>query len=295
MAREIKEIKRQITDNYITNATVAATYKLDPVKTFEQQFSKVSIENILFDTIAFAIWLFEKLLDQNRIEISDEITKSRIHNQKWYREKALAFMMGKSLSESDIYDTSNMKKEEIQVAKIIANAAPVKMQGYLRMKVVKRIAEELVPLSSTELKAFESYMNTVTDAGTYVIPTTNVADDLKLQLDIYYNEMILAQDGSHLDGTSQTPVLDVINEYLKSLRFNGAFVETKLIDEIQTIQGVSMVKIVKAWSKYGTYDYDSTINPNAGLINEIRIADAGYMKLDEENTFINYIAFTDYE
>lgn len=295
MAREIKEIKKQITENYITNATVVARYKLDPVKTFEQQFSKVSIENLLFDTIAFSIWFFEKILDKNRTDIAGEIAKSRIHNQKWYREKALAFMFGHTLLESDVYDFSNMKEEQIQQAKIIANAAPVKMQGYLRMKVVKRVGEELAPLSLTELNAFESYMNTVTDAGTYVIPTTNVADDLKLHLDIYYNEMILAQDGSYLDGTAQTPVLDCINEYLKSLRFNGAFVETKLMDEIQTIKGISMVKIVGAWSKYGTYSYDSINNPNTGLINEIRIADAGYMKLDESKMNINYIAFTDYE
>ncbi|QQU02601.1 hypothetical protein [Myroides odoratus] len=295
MAREIREIKKQITDTYIANAVVKETYKLDPVKTFEQQFSKVSIENLLFETIAFALWFFEKLLDQNKVEINEEIAKSRIHNQKWYREKALDFMFGQSLSESDQYDITGLTEKEIQQAKIIANAAPVKMQGYLRMKVVKRKKEELHPLSPAELKAFESYMNRVTDAGTYVIPTTNVADDLKLHLDVYYNEMILAQDGSRLDGTLQHPVIDVIHDYLKSLRFNGAFVETKLMDEIQQIEGVSMVKIVAAWSKYGFYDYESTQNPNVGLINEVRTADAGYMKLDETNTVITYKPFMEYE
>lgn len=295
MAREIREIKKQMTDHYIANAAVSKTYNLDPVKTFEQQFSKVSIENMLFDTLAFAIWLFEKLLDQNKVDINEEIAKSRIHNQKWYREKALDFMFGRSLTESDRYDTTDLTEKEIQEAKIIANAAPVKMQGYLRMKVVKRKGEELHPLSPAELKAFESYMNRVTDAGTYVVPTTNAADDLKLHLDVYYNEMILAQDGSRLDGIVQKPVIDVINSYLKSLRFNGAFVETKLMDEIQKIEGVSMVKIVGAWSKYGFYGYESTENPNVGLINEVRIADAGYMKLDETNTVVNYKAFMDYE
>lgn len=291
MARELSEIKQQITDEWINNETIQEKYTLVSGQTFEQQFSKVSVENILFSVIVFAIWMFEKLIDQNQSEINQQIANSRIHTLNWYREKALAFMFGYELNESDIYDTTGLTDEQIAAAKIIANAAPVKMQGSLRLKVVKRLGNELAPLSPAELNAFESYMNSVTDAGTYVIPTTNVADDLKLTLDIYYNDQILAGDGSRLDGTANTPVLDAIKDYLKSLRFNGAFIGTKLQDEIQEVQGVNMVKIVGAWSKYGLYDYDTTINPNAGKINEVRVADAGYMKLDEANTEINFIAF----
>lgn len=293
MARDQKEIKLQITDEWINNETIQEKYTLVPGQTFEQQFSKVSLENILFSVIAFAIWYFEKLIDQNQTEINEQIANSRPHTLKWYREKALAFMFGYELNESDIYDTTGLTDEQIAAAKIIAKAAPVKMQGSLRLKVVKRTGDELAPLSPAELNAFESYMNSVTDAGTYVIPTTNVADDLKLTLDIYYNDQILAGDGSRLDGTASTPVLDAIKDYLKSLRFNGAFIGTKLQDEIQTVQGVNMVNIVGAWSKYGLYDYENTINPNAGKINEVRVADAGYMKLDEVYTEINFIPFAD--
>jgi len=293
MARDQKEIKLQITDEWINNETIQEKYTLVPGQTFEQQFSKVSVENILFSVIAFAIWFFEKLIDQNQTEINEQIANSRIHTQKWYRQMALDFMFGYELGDLDIYDTTGLTGEQIAAAKIIANAAPVKMQGSLRVKVVKRVGDELAPLSPAELNAFESYMNHVTDGGTYVIPTTNVADDLKLTLDIYYNDQILAGDGSRLDGTANTPVLDAVKDYLKSLRFNGAFIGTKLQDEIQTVQGVNMVNIVGAWSKYGSYDYDSTINPNAGKINEIRVADAGYMKLDEANTVINFIPFAD--
>ena len=286
MARSINEIENQIITEIQNNEVL--NQNLTSV-------SKSAVWRNMVHIFAYCIHFFERLLDQNKTEVDQQIAKSRIHNQKWYREKALAFMFGKQLNDSDIYDTSDMTEQEIAEAKIIANAAPVKMQGYLRMKVVKSLGDELGPLSTTELTAFESYMNYVTDAGTYVVPTSNQADDLKLQLDVYYDPMILAQDGSRLDGTIQTPTLDVINSYLKSLRFNGAFVETKLMDEIQSVHGVTMVKIVGAWSKYGSYDYDSTINPNAGKINEVRIADAGYMKLDQENTTINYIAFSDYD
>lgn len=284
MARSINEVENQIITEIQNNE--ALNENLTSV-------SKSAIwRNIVF-VFAYCIHLFEKLIDQNRTEMNDEIAKSRIHTQKWYREKALAFLFGYNLNDSDEYDTTELTDEQIATAKIIANAAPVKMQGYLRLKVVKRVGDELAPLAPTELNAFESYMNYVTDAGTYVIPTTDVADDLKLTLDVYYNDLILAGDGSRLDGTDATPVLDAIKNYLKSLRFNGSFIESKLEKEIEAVDGVTMVKVVGAWSKYGSYDYESTINPNAGKINEIRIADAGYMKIDEANTVINFIPFAD--
>lgn len=284
MARSINEIENQIITEIQNN---------EFLKDYLTSVSKSAIWRNMVFVFAYCIHFFEKLMDQNQSEINKQITNSRIHTLNWYREKALAFMFGYELNESDIYNTTGLSDEQIASAKIIANAAPVKMQGSLRLKVVKRAGNELAPLSPSELNAFESYMNHVTDGGTYVIPTTNVADDLKLTLDIYYNDQILAGDGSRLDGTANTPVLDSIKDYLKSLRFNGAFIGTKLQDEIQTVQGVNMVKIVGAWSKYGLYDYDTIINPNAGKINEIRIADAGYMKLDEANTIINFIPFTD--
>jgi len=295
MARELNEIKLQITSEFIANTDVIAKYELTPGQTFEQQFSKISLENIIFNVFAFVMWMFEKFIDQNKSEIDTLIDNSKIHTQKWYREKALAFMFGYDLNESDNYDTNGLTDAQINSAKIIANAAPIKMQGYLRMKVVKRVGDELAPLAPAELNAFGAYMNYVSDAGTYVIPTTGPADDLKLQLDVYYNQLILAGDGSRLDGTNLNPVKTAIKDYLKSIRFNGSFVESKLEKELEAVDGVTMVKTVGAWSKYGTYTYESTNNNNVGKVNEIRVADAGYMKLDETNTIINYIPFTDYE
>lgn len=295
MARELNEIKLQITSEFIANTDVIAKYELTPGQTFEEQFSKISLENIIFNVFAFVLWMFEKFIDQNKSEIDTLIDNSKIHTQKWYRGKGLNFMYGYDLNESDNYDTNGLTDAQINSAKIIANAAPIKMQGYLRMKVVKRVGDELAPLAPAELLAFKSYMNYVADAGTYVIPTTGSADDLKLQLDVYYNPLILAGDGSSLDGTNLNPVKTAIKDYLKSIRFNGSFVESKLEKELEAVDGVTMVKTVGAWSKYGTYTYESTNNNNVGKVNEIRVADAGYMKLDETNSIINYIPFTDYE
>ena len=140
---------------------------------------------------------------------------------------------------------------------------------------------------------FTTYMNRIADAGTTVIPTTASHDDLKLELDIYYDPTILNNQGKRLDGANDTPVIDAINNYLTGIEFNGKFISTKQTDVLQKVEGIVLPVIKKAWSKYGSHNYTDTDIQRVGLINEIRIADAGYMRLDEEATIINYIAYTD--
>lgn len=285
-----------MTTAFINNPVIQERYGLTPGNTFEQEFSIVSLENIFFEIVAFSIWSLEKLWDIFRKENDDKIAASRVHTRRWYRQKALDFMYGYELVETDSYDLTGLTDEQIAEAKIIANAAVVKMvvsgRGILRVKVVKSESEEgedLGPLSPQELTAFRAYMNRVSDAGTLVVPTTAVADDLKLKIDIYYDALVLNNLGQRNDGTDNEPVHNGIKGYLGSLDFNGSFVKTKLEDALQLVQGVQFVNIKGAWSKFGTYSYNSTA-PGVGLIDEIRTADAGYMKLDEDELELNFIA-----
>ena len=50
---------------------------------------------------------------------------------------------------------------------------------------------------------------------------------------------------------------------------------------MQNVEGVKIPKIREAYSKYGDFDYAE--------IDETYIARAGYMRLDLDNTVINYV------
>ncbi len=63
MARSIAEIKKTMTDGFVTNEEAKARYGLDTSKTFDEQFSKVSIESILYYVVASAIYILEVLSD----------------------------------------------------------------------------------------------------------------------------------------------------------------------------------------------------------------------------------------
>ncbi len=287
-----------MTSAFVDDETIKTKYGLTPGNTFEQEFSSVSLENILFEIVAFCIYTLEVLMDLFRADVERRIAETRPHTKDWYRQKALAFLYGYTLAESDIYDTTGSTDAQIEAAKIVTNAAAVKTilsgAGALRLKAVTTIANEYAPLDNLQKDALSEYMNLVSDAGTTVIVTTGPGDDLKLTLDLYYDPLVLAADGSRLDGTDPTPVPNAIKAYLKSIQFNGQLVLSFLENELATVSGVRVPVVKNAWSKYATYAYtDVVADQSAGPIDEIRVADAGYMKLDESQLNINYIPYTE--
>lgn len=303
MGRSITDIQQTILDAKSTASELSA---LEVLTTNEQTLndanstSKVAIWRLWVWIVAFAQFIQEQYWDALKVELEKKIAESRIHTPKWYREKALDFLYGVPLiPDKDYYDLSLLTPAQISAAKIVSNAASVRVvqngYGTLRLKVVRTIDNEYAPVTSEHLQALNVYFNeNIADAGTVVNVTTGEADLLKLKLDVYYNPLVLSADGSRLDGTAPTPVIDKITEYLKSIDFeNGKLILTYLIDKLQEIEGVVLPVVREAFSKYGSYDYETTGVQNVGLINEIRTADSGYMKLDLSALLVNYIPYSE--
>ncbi|EKT3957702.1 hypothetical protein NTJ28_001689 [Flavobacterium psychrophilum] len=304
MARNINDIQETILTAIQQTPELTALEVLtaqEQIITDADSTSKVAVWRLWVWVFSFAQFIQEQYWEIFRAEIETRIAQSRIHNPKWYREKALEFLFGIPLvQDKDYYDLSVLTPQQIATAKIISNAAPVRIvqngYGTLRLKVVRTVNGEYAPLTQQQLIALNIYFNeNVADAGTVVNATTGDADLLKLKIDIYYNGLVLSADGSRLDGTDATPVINQINNYLKSIKFNGSLILDRLEKEIGKIEGVDIAKIDEAYSKYGTYNYTDIGIQNVGLINEIRPADAGYMKLDVSELLINYIPFLENE
>ena len=87
---------------------------------------------------------------------------------------------------------------------------------------------------------------------------------------------------------------NVLLQKLKSIDFeNGKLILSELEKSIKQVPGVNYPVVQEAYSKYGAYDYTTTGVQNVGVINEIRVADAGYMKLDLDELLINYIPYSE--
>jgi len=285
MARTIQEIENSILlklQETVLGAELTST-------------SNTAIWRLWVWIFAFCGWVLESLWDVFRTELNTEIAKSRVHTRDWYRGKALGFMYGVPIIPgTDLFNTAGMTDEEITASKIVAQAAAVKLisdagYGILRIKVAKKAGASLAPLSDQEFVAFREYMNRhVCDAGTQLVSTTGTGDDLKLEIDAYYDPLVISATGARLDGQGATPLKDAINNFIQGLNFNGVLVLSDLQQHLKAVEGFEAINIKVAASKYAGFTYESDTLANVGLIDEIRIADSGYFKLDESVFNVQY-------
>lgn len=251
--------------------------------------SATAIWRLFVFIIASSIWALEKLWDIFKLETETEMARQKPHTKDWYRNKALGFLLGMPvIPGTDEFDTGSATEEEIAAAKVIKQAACVKLisgngYGILRIKVATaNTSGTLQQVDTTTFNALKHYiLRYVVDAGTQVRITTGQADELKLKVDIYYDPLVLSTTGSRLDNSDNTPVQDAINNFLQSIEFNGMLVLSDLEKALRIVDGVKIATVKEAASKYGNFDYTDISSPNVGLIDEIRVADSGYMRIDE--------------
>lgn len=282
----ISEIKNTICEAYISDPEIIAKYGLDESKTFSEQFSVVSLENILFYAVAVGIWVSVVLFDQHKTDMETILSQQLVHRTSWYAYKAKLFQFGFELNgDTENYNNSGATEAQITAARVVKYSAAITAsdKSILFLKIATDNNGKRQPLPENQLTAFTKYINRVADAGVRIRIINDQADDIRLRLDIYYNPLVLDNSGARLDGTSDTPVQDVIRAYLNNLPFNGTYINMRLVDEIQNIDGVEIIELKSAASRYGVYTEFTEINAR-------EIAHSGYYEVSDENLIINFIS-----
>ncbi len=265
MAREISEIKRGMTDVFVQNATIAELYGLQEGKTFDEQFSKVSLESILFYVVAFGIFALEKIFDTHRAEVNQIIENILPHRPKWYRDKALNFLVDMDLIEdTDRYDTGEMTDGQIEEKRIVKYATAIEEPGssVLVIKIATGEPGALEPLpggsgieATGQAGQFVAYINEIRDAGVRWNLVNLPGDEFKCELDIYYSPLLNSGD---VERSAKT----AIQNYITGLPFNGEFSNMALVDAVQQVEGVQIVEFKSA--QKGIDYIDAKCVPTAG-------------------------------
>ncbi|WP_166964585.1 hypothetical protein [Yeosuana marina] len=277
-----QEIKAQILTekaNYISLDTLNST-------------SKVSIFGIWAGIVATVIWTLYVFFDLFTQEINTKIKEQKKYSLLWYRNRALEFRYGQQII-NDEYTDDGYTEEEIEAMKVIKRAAVIELELNNRKHLYIKVATEdengdLAPVPNEVKAALEVYYSDpehgVKAAGTKIIIYTDEADDLKLNIDFFYNPLVLDENGSRIDGTSNTPVQDVVRDYLKNLKFNGEFNIAKLEDLLQDVDGCSNRE---AYIRLCEANY---LTPSAFIaISDSYVANSGYMVVTDYNLNINFI------
>lgn len=286
MARKIYDIQdemlNQIADSGQLNALDVLTTDEKAQLTNLSSASKVSVWRLFVFIVAVGIWSIETLFDRLKIEVEALLALQKAHKASWYRTMVLAFQFGHSLGESDTYDNTGRTALEIATAKVVKYAAVVEINSKLFIKVAGENNGDRIQLPADQHAALLQYIKLIRDAGVPFALINRPADDLKLEIDAYYNPLELDAQGARLDGSDNEPLQKGIRDYLREFEFNGELVLTKLTDQLQQVRGIEMPVIKSAHYKFGNQTTWTAID-------ETYQSDAGHMKIDDTNLTLKWI------
>lgn len=279
MAKTRQQIKQEMTASFVANSHIKNAYGLTAGKTFEEEFSLVSFENILFDLVSYSIFLLSQLFDFHKKEVDLEIQDEKRGRLSWYRWMALQFQNGFDLiTDSDKFNNGNATIEQIENSKIIKYAAV--NDGDAIGRIIIKIAGEtdglLAPITEIQKESVEAYFEEVKFGGTDVTIINFLPDRLFLTLQIYRDPLVIDTNGTSILNGSK-PIEEAIQEFMKELPFNGQYSNAALIDKLQKVEGVKIPHLIVAQSSW--------IDPIAGgygtptNIDVKRVPESGYFEI----------------
>lgn len=293
--KSIAEWKKIMTDKFIANEQVIADYELDVNKTFEEQFSVVSLESIMFYCFAFCAWVLGSLFVDHVAECNDLIANKKPGSLKWYRDKGLAFRYGRALvPDEDYYDLAGIDPESISGELVVKFCVAVEFQGRVYIKVAGGTDANKTPLDSAIETALNEYYKEINFAGVKIgngidnePHVTNLeADHFKASFDIYYNPMILGADGIRIsDGVDI--VRNTIKNYVQSgIPFNGEYRNSLLVDELQKIEGVVIPELLESATVTHEVYLEDTVNVQWNAISAKCLPKSGYFKVYNDDDLV---------
>ena len=214
-----------------------------------------SLENIIFYVFAVAVWALEKLFDLHRADVDARIEQLEPHTLRWYVSKAKAYMQGQKLvTDCDYYDTEGMPEQDIAAAKVVKYAVATESNTVVYIKVAREVDGNPAALTAGQLEGLTSYMNEIKDAGVSVQLRNEPADQMRIDLLIYYDPTLLIIDANgNGSQNGKDPVRETTKQVIENLPFNGMFRKSDLMAALQALPCVEVadIKSVKVKPRNG--------------------------------------------
>jgi len=244
MARSVEEIKTAI------KADIRTYSSLDDFLFPEDGGSAASTFNIIIFVVSAAMFTFEVIVDnlQNVIQVVADSAPSG--NESWLRRKMLDFQYGDTISINTTDATlDNYFIPEYAVIdeskQIVTQCAVSDSISGVTIKVAKGTIGALTPLSAPEKTAIENYYygtSSTEGIGFAGVTATFVSldsDRIRVEADIYYL-------GQYVSATVKAAVILAIDTFFQGFtdeNFGGNVFMIRLVDAIQTVEGVSRVTV----------------------------------------------------
>lgn len=274
--RTFEEIHSSIKSAWVSNTVLRSAYRLSASKTFDEQFSTVSVESALVYIFASVAYVIERIVYGVAEQVQQQLDSRLLYGEQWYYEKALAYQDGYPL----VYDSEKFTYEydtSDESARIIKFAAVREVDTDAGRKAVRIMVagRDKKPLDAEPLARFGEYMHRISPAGIELQTVSGEATKIRLRIQIFRDTLVLDGSGKSIADGSY-PVPDAIKSYLDGIKYGGEFNKTRLVDALQAADGVADVILSSvnyydtqssAWqtlagnslsAEYGCFEYDAT-------------------------------------
>lgn len=270
MSRTQQEIEQVLDDNIgtaISNPSASA-------------YAEWRIWKAIF---ARAIWIFENILDAFKVEIEAKVQTKQPGSLSWYYDRVMEFQgaedsLGNFQGDELVVDNGILRYQTPDPERRIIKRSSIKAaNGQLSIKLAKELTETTYQaLSSSEILAFNLYVESIKYPGTMVNVVSLEPDKLKYDLNIVY-------DPAYTLATIQANVASKLQEYQLSLGFDDRVYASKFIDKLMEAPGVVAVK------SNSLQGYHST-SPGWTAIDIVYTLVSGYFNYDATSaaTYTNY-------
>jgi hypothetical protein len=264
MARTINEIENEI---------INVKNKFTSLNSLNST-STAAVWRNLVRVVANSIHTLESLIDVFREDIVELSGRAIPGTERWFVGKALEFQYDEVIPQILQVEDKITFQTVDESLRIITKAScntifnDTTNRSQVLVKLAKGDVSELEPLDDNELSASKSYFEKIKMAGQNLNIISLPPDKIKIEAIIYV-------DGQFIKTSVRDNVKNSIESYLKSTEFNGTIFFQKIVDAIQSVEGVRDVVIQRMEGKPdgGTYQrFTKEYNPLSG-----------YSKITEES------------
>ncbi|WP_080058986.1 hypothetical protein [Spirosoma aerolatum] len=243
--------------------------------------SQVGFFKLLKDMWALLVMAIEQRQDTLIAQVMAAMADSKLGSLSWYVSQLKAFQFGDAVT---VYEGARIGYATVNPDKQIIKQATVTEQpdGRLLAKVAKSVSGVLVPLATVELTALIEYVRQVKYAGVIVDVISLPADELRLEVTVKYDRLVLNGSGQLLTDITKYPVRDAIIAYLQALPFDSKINWTALTDSLQQLPGVADFNVTRTFIRAaGTTAWTEFARETTSR--------AGYMALNLNESVITYV------
>jgi len=239
MARSVTTIYNAAVAQYVANATAAG---ISPAPN-PAEWSMYNYQSLIFWTMAFCQSLLEQIQDAFTTDVENLISTASPQSYGWLQAMMLQFQYSTTTPQIIQFNTTTFAPYYPTVNPAYQVIAYCSVQPGDEITTLVKVAANNgsgspTALNMSQLAAAQTYANTLGVPGILYTVSSNAADELFMQLDVFYNGLYSA--------VIQANVIAAINGYMQTqnatnpngIPFNGVLTLSNLEAAIKAVPGV---------------------------------------------------------